>query len=296
MTENQESSLALFGTDSEEDSSSSDFDLVIGNDEQEQQGNQNSNQPNEGETNNQIESDESDLSDDSSDLGENVDDEFTITENSYFLSSSVPNLGVTDQNKIFFARESSLVTFQPQEFTSDNYTEEYSQNKKDLSGYVVRWRKSKNGGKIESNARIVTWSDGSRQLLIGSESIDIMELDVKNSHNQCFVRNDRVLHYQSNLDKRMYFQPVGINSTVHKNFSKNLKKRTSKGASKIKIYVNDKDPEKEKEKEIYKHSKNYENKLRKERNKKSSKTQLTSEYLEQSDGYDEDSSYDEDLN
>ena len=42
---------------------------------------------------------------------------------------------------------------------------------KDRSTTVIRWRRKE--GKIESNARFVEWSDGSIQLMIGDEVMNV---------------------------------------------------------------------------------------------------------------------------
>lgn len=41
---------------------------------------------------------------------------------------------------------------------------------------------------LESNARFVTWSDGSLQLLIGNESFDVSEQAVEDIQSHLFVK------------------------------------------------------------------------------------------------------------
>jgi len=45
----------------------------------------------------------------------------------------------------------------------------------------------------ESNARFVRWSDGSLQLLIGNEVLNITEQDAKEDQNHLFIKHEKVL-------------------------------------------------------------------------------------------------------
>ena len=45
----------------------------------------------------------------------------------------------------------------------------------------------------ESNARFVRWSDGSLQLLIGNEVLDITEQDARQDQNHLLVKHEKVL-------------------------------------------------------------------------------------------------------
>lgn len=45
----------------------------------------------------------------------------------------------------------------------------------------------------ESNARFVRWSDGSLQLLIGNEVLDITEQDAQQDQNHLFIKHEKVL-------------------------------------------------------------------------------------------------------
>ena len=54
---------------------------------------------------------------------------------------------------------------------------------------MIRWRykvdaEGKRTGQIESNARLVTWSDGSQQIFLGKEVYDVKESTLDNSDGQ----------------------------------------------------------------------------------------------------------------
>ncbi|KAL0386616.1 UNVERIFIED_CONTAM: protein LEO1, partial [Sesamum latifolium] len=46
---------------------------------------------------------------------------------------------------------------------------------------------------VESNARFVTWSDGSLQLVIGNEAFCISEQDAQGIASYLFLRHEKVL-------------------------------------------------------------------------------------------------------
>ena len=47
----------------------------------------------------------------------------------------------------------------------------------------------------ESNARFVRWSDGSLQLLIGNEVLDITVQDAQHDQAHLFLRHQKVIFY-----------------------------------------------------------------------------------------------------
>ena len=49
------------------------------------------------------------------------------------------------------------------------------------------------GQRYESNARFVRWSDGSRQLLLGDEVLDVAEQDVASDQHYLFVRHQGLI-------------------------------------------------------------------------------------------------------
>ena len=144
---------------------------------------------------------------------------------------------------IHMIRTSRLFGMQPKEYDPETFdeaedtawnTDEYG-NKKYLN--VVRWRYKKNddgsyaldeqGEKIvESNARLITWSDGTKSLQIGEEILDIdVKPLAKNKHwiyKQ--VMNtppdgepDTVLECAGDYVKsRWSVKPSSVNSRSHK--------------------------------------------------------------------------------
>lgn len=55
----------------------------------------------------------------------------------------------------------------------------------------------------ESNARFVRWSDGSLQLLIGNEVLDISVQDAQHDQAHLFLRHGKVTSYFSYMRDNM---------------------------------------------------------------------------------------------
>ena len=53
------------------------------------------------------------------------------------------------------------------------------------------------GQRYESNARFVRWSDGSRQLLLGDEVLDVAEQDVAGDQHYLFVRHQGLIQVRA---------------------------------------------------------------------------------------------------
>ncbi|KAK1388050.1 hypothetical protein POM88_016228 [Heracleum sosnowskyi] len=76
-----------------------------------------------------------------------------------------------------------------------------------LENNIVRWRNVKNpDGTVtrESNARFIGWSDGSLQLQIGNEVLDISVQDVQHDEAHLFLKHEKgILQSQGRLVQKM---------------------------------------------------------------------------------------------
>lgn len=86
-----------------------------------------------------------------------------------------------------------------------------------------RWRwtggAGEDGGEArgrESNARIVRWSDGTAQLLLGGEALDIKEIDISRDSQYVFARHPNIIQGQAQLRTKLVFQPAGLASGLHR--------------------------------------------------------------------------------
>ena len=77
---------------------------------------------------------------------------------------------------------------------------------------TIRWRHDveKNELVRESNARVVTWSDGSRTLHVGKDAFQVKSIDVKGDHTFLYVRHPNLVQCQSKFVDKYLFNPIGV--------------------------------------------------------------------------------------
>lgn len=66
---------------------------------------------------------------------------------------------------------------------------------------------------VESNSRIVTWSDGSQTLLIGTESYDFVTNDAHDVSQHVFSRHEDIQQALGIVEKRVRIQPSTISAS-----------------------------------------------------------------------------------
>ncbi|XP_017084730.2 LOW QUALITY PROTEIN: another transcription unit protein [Drosophila eugracilis] len=71
---------------------------------------------------------------------------------------------------------------------------------------TVRWREGPNKG-MESNSRIVRWSDGSETFHVGGEVFDVMHHPVTDDHNHLYVRLDSLYQSHGTIKDKMTLRP-----------------------------------------------------------------------------------------
>ncbi|ESQ31822.1 hypothetical protein EUTSA_v10003808mg [Eutrema salsugineum] len=162
-------------------------------------------------------------------------------------------------SKMNMIKVSNIMGIDPKPFDAKTYVEEdtfetdESGTKKRirLGNNIVRHRfvKSRDGKTYsESNARFVRWSDGSLQLLIGNEVLDITEQDAQQDQNHLLIKHEKgILQSQGRILKKMRFIPSSLTSNSHRLLTALVDSRHKK-KYKVKNCVTEIDPEKEKEK------------------------------------------------
>ncbi|XP_075516586.1 protein LEO1 homolog [Primulina tabacum] len=143
--------------------------------------------------------------------------------------------------------------FDPKTFVEEDFyeTDESGSRKRiRLENNVVRWRKFKKPDgslSMESNARFVEWSDGSLQLLIGNEVLDISKQDAQHEQAHLFLRHGKgILQSQGSISSKMRFMPSSLSSNSHRLLTALVDSRHKK-VYKVKNCITDIDPEREKE-------------------------------------------------
>ncbi|KAI9088386.1 hypothetical protein K1719_029835 [Acacia pycnantha] len=160
--------------------------------------------------------------------------------------------------KMNMIKVSNIMGVDPKPFDPKTYVEEdtfvtdESGGKKRirLENNIVRWRTVRNPDgttTCESNARFVRWSDGSLQLLIGNEVLDISVQDAQHDQAHLFLRHGKgILQSQGRILKKMKFMPSSLSSNSHRLLTAIVDSRQKK-VYKVKNCITDIDPEREKE-------------------------------------------------
>ncbi|KAK6925091.1 Leo1-like protein [Dillenia turbinata] len=161
-------------------------------------------------------------------------------------------------DKMNMIRVSNIMGIEPKPFDPETFQEEDtfvtdesgSKKRIRLDDNIVRWRIVKNSDgteTYESNARFVRWSDGSLQLLIGNEVLDISVQDAQHDQAHLFLRHGKgILQSQGRLLKKMRFMPSSLTSNSHRLLTALVESRHKK-VYKVKNCITDIDPEREKE-------------------------------------------------
>ncbi|KAI5648287.1 hypothetical protein M9H77_34292 [Catharanthus roseus] len=161
-------------------------------------------------------------------------------------------------DKMNMIKVSNIMGIDPKPFDPKTYveeahfvTDESGNNRRiRLENNIVRWRKVTNPDgttSIESNARFVRWSDGSLQLMIGNEVLDISEQDAQHDQAHLFLRHGKgILQSQGRILKKMRFMPSSLSSNSHRLLTALVDSRHKK-VYRVKNCITDIDPEREKE-------------------------------------------------
>ncbi|KAL3374866.1 hypothetical protein AABB24_006385 [Solanum stoloniferum] len=164
----------------------------------------------------------------------------------------------TYSDNMSMIKVSNIMGIDPKPFDPETYVEEdafvtdESGSKKRLSlvNNIVRWRKVRKPDgttTVESNARFVEWSDGSVQLMIGNEVLDISTQDAQQDHSHLFLRHGKgILQSQGRILNKMRFMPSSLTSNSHRLLTALVDSRHKK-VYKVKNCFTDIDPEREKE-------------------------------------------------
>lgn len=161
-------------------------------------------------------------------------------------------------DKMNMIKVSNIMGIDPKPFDPKTYVEEDifvadesgSKKRIRLDNNIVRWRIVRNPDgteSYESNARFVRWSDGSLQLLIGNEVLDLSVQDAQHDQVHLFLRHGKgILQSQGRLLRKMRFMPSSLSSNSHRLLTALVDSRHKK-VYRVKNCVTDIDPEREKE-------------------------------------------------
>ncbi|KAM0836346.1 hypothetical protein ACQ4PT_062374 [Festuca glaucescens] len=165
----------------------------------------------------------------------------------------IPPPGQPDRMNVI--KVSNIVGIDPKPFNPETYVEEdafitgESEGKKRIHLNVVRWRMAKNADGTESpesNARVVKWKDGSMQLLIGDEALDVT-VDESTHDTHLFMKNGQgLLQSQGRLLQKMRCMPSSLSSRSHRSLTA-LVDSQNKKKIKVQTWYDKTDPERAKQ-------------------------------------------------
>lgn len=123
----------------------------------------------------------------------------------------------------------------------------------------IRWRQNPMTNEIETNARIVKWSDGSVSLCIGHEQFEVMTQNTQKENNYLFTRHakDGCMEAVGKLEERLAVRPFITADQSHRKFLaistsavQSAGHASGREAAKVKIAVTTADPEREKQRMV----------------------------------------------
>ena len=128
------------------------------------------------------------------------------------------------------SRPFDAATFEP---TEDHHAKNHN---------VIRWRRNKDTGAVESNARFVKWSDGTTQLVVGDETLAVSEATVEKDHAYVFARHAGAMQARAHVHSKLVFRPATLDSETHRRLTRAVDKKHVKSAQ-TRMHIEVQDPE-----------------------------------------------------
>jgi len=220
----------------------------------------------------------------------------------------IPKINTNLGENIHFVRFPNFLSVEPRPFDPEYYEDEVEEDDDlDEEGRTrlklkventIRWRKQilEDGSeKVESNARIIKWSDGSQSLIVGNEKFDLKTMPLTGDFNHLFIRQGTGLQGQAVFRTKLTFRPSSTNSLTHRKMMGRLAHRINHSVTKVKVIpIAGSDPNQERMKAM----KEAEEKARAEQRREQAKQKMrerqirkgiSADYLEDND--DDDNSY-----
>lgn len=135
----------------------------------------------------------SDLEEQNNQINEKENDEVNF-DNCSIPSIKISNCSLNAKEAIHFMKVPSFFSVERRQFSNqtiedDFFSEDFETNRSSINVIIIciRWRKV--GDKIESNSRIVTWSNGSQTLHIGNEIFEILCMPIQEHTNHLYIKH-----------------------------------------------------------------------------------------------------------
>merc|ERR1711874_48183 len=158
------------------------------------------------------------------------------------IDVEVPKISTDLGRELHFVKLPNFLSVESRPYDQETYEDEMDEEMtQDEEGRArlklkventIRWRQGvdKESGlpKMESNARVVRWSDGSLSLHLGSEIFDVHKQPLQSDFNHLFIRQGTGLQGQAVFRTKLSFRPHSTDSQTHKKMSLSMADRSSK--------------------------------------------------------------------
>eukprot|EP00197_Chlamydomonas_leiostraca_P004537 CAMPEP_0202862208 /NCGR_PEP_ID=MMETSP1391-20130828/3333_1 /ASSEMBLY_ACC=CAM_ASM_000867 /TAXON_ID=1034604 /ORGANISM="Chlamydomonas leiostraca, Strain SAG 11-49" /LENGTH=447 /DNA_ID=CAMNT_0049541713 /DNA_START=90 /DNA_END=1433 /DNA_ORIENTATION=- len=154
------------------------------------------------------------------------------------MEIEAPLLPLPPHDSLCLLRATNIVGIQPRAFDPATYEveeetfidEDGRERVRLANNAVIRWRMRRlpDGREVrESNARFVRWEDGSLQLLLGDEVLDVAEQDISHNNQYLFALRS-VIQGQAQLRRKLALRPASLDSALHKRLRDHVDRRHTK--------------------------------------------------------------------
>ena len=132
--------------------------------------------------------------------------------------------------------------FDPETFEEEEQVEEEEDGGKTRVENVIRWRESRETGERQSNARVVTWSDGSMTLHVGSEVLVAQQVPIPEGTTHLYTRHQGShLECHGVLKHKLTLAPASRDSKAHQALTHKIARVHTKG-QKMQFHSTTEDP------------------------------------------------------
>lgn len=105
---------------------------------------------------------------------------------------------------------------------------------RDLTTIRWRWVTGPDGSRQrQSNARLVRWSDGSQQLLLGHDVLDVRNIDVQGDQQYLLARHAQTIQGQGQLASKLVFHPASLSSSFHRRLAASVEGTASRQGPRV---------------------------------------------------------------
>ncbi|CAM9849258.1 unnamed protein product [Chrysoparadoxa australica] len=171
--------------------------------------------------------------------------------------------GPPEDAEVYITRLPNIVGIKAGCFDSETFNQSTEDDTFKFTTNIMRWRYKKDAnGEIErdakgnpvreTNTRLVKWSDGSMQLLVGDEAFEVARHALDSNYiyaRQYSQDKTSCLECQGRVKNKLTFKPTSLQTKAHRNLALAVR-ATSRKAARIMSYSETMDPEKMKESRV----------------------------------------------